>query len=176
MKTARDAGQRKSCHNNGDERSIAVHNKLVQLQKSYGKPQANGWQLWSFRSTFCSLPRIFIFFIYSFFLNAAIHLSFAPSIPPTFPVFLCCGSLTRRVKCVFAVVYRQDVTAIRSNPICFQISGAQRTKRQDNPPPLKKKKRILSASTANTHFCLVVHKTQKCNKYLGNKPSTYYSK
>lgn len=87
---------------------------------------------------------------------------------------LCCGSLTRRVKCVFAVVYRQDVTAIRSSPICFQIRGAQWTKRQDRNLPPTPKKTFHLHLLLNAHFCLVVqkHKNLSHSHTITNKTFT----
>lgn len=173
MKTAREAGQRKRCCNNGDERNVAVHNKIVQLQNSYREPQANGSQPWSLGSIFCSSPWVVIFLFLPFFwMPPSVSLSPLWSHHPS-PSVLSCGSLTRRIKCVFAVVYRQDVTAVRSNPICFQIRGPQRTKRQG------KKINSYTCLLLNTHFCLVVHKTQKFNTWamslthtITNKTST----
>lgn len=133
-----------------DERKMAVHNEIVQLRNSYRGMQANGSQPWSLRNIFCSLPGVFyqFFSIYSFFfwMSLSVSLSHFRS-PPSFPVSppLLWVTDTQGKMCVCRCVYRQDVTAIRSNPICFQIRGAQRTERQDRE---KKKKHIFQASTA----------------------------
>lgn len=170
MKTARNAGQRKRCRNNGDERNIAVHNKIVQLQNSYEEPQANRSQPCSRRSTSCSLPRVFIFFTFSFFLNAAIHLSFAPSIPPSFPV---CPLLwvtdTQGKMCVCCCVQagcycHQEQSHLLPNTWC-----AMDQETGQKPPP-HPKKNISSASTAQCTLLFSCTKTQKSESF------TYYYK
>lgn len=105
---------RERCRRTGDGRNLAA---------SFNPPQLQ------LQGTFCSLPG-FLTFVCLFFQYG--HPSLSPLRSQHLPSTVRrCGSLTCRVKCVFAVVYKQDVAAIRSNPICFQIRGTQRTARWD---------------------------------------------
>lgn len=114
----------------GDERNVAASfnppDLRCQLQNSY-KGQGQDRQgdaalglLLLIALIFLKFPLVCLFFKHghpSLLPLRSRHLS---------PTVLRCGSLTCRVTRVFAVVYKQDVTAIGSNPICFQIRAALR--------------------------------------------------
>lgn len=116
-------------------------------------------------------PRVLyqFFFIYSFFLNVAVHLSFTLSIPPSFPVSSLLWVTDTQGKmcvccCVQAGCYcHQEQSHLLPNTRC----AADRKTGQG-----KKKKTSSKHLLLNTHFRLVAHKTQKCSKYLGKESPT----
>lgn len=102
---------------------------------------------------------------YFSFLNAAIRLSFTPSVPPSFPVRAPLWVTDTQGKvCVCRRVQagcycHQEQSHLLPNTWFTTDQEAEQGKIR---------------SLLNTHFCLVVHKTQKCNKHLGNESYTYY--
>lgn len=144
--------QEKRCRNNGDERKMAVRNETVQSRNSYRGMQAK-WitalepqeHLLLFAS---SIASIFFSLFIPFFLNAAIHLSFALSIPPSFPVSpLLWVTDTQGKMCVCRCVQagcccHQEQSHLLPNTRC----AADRKTGQGGGK--KKKKNIFQASTA----------------------------
>lgn len=122
-------------------------------QSSYGIPTEEGRRIgsqpWSLRNIFFCffLPRVFyqFLFIYSFFLNVAIRLSFTLSIPPFFPVSpLLWVTDTRGKMCVVCLPLCTGRMLLPSGAIPSASKYVVRSGPKDGKKEKKKKKHLTS--------------------------------